>query len=1305
MRLIATRQGTLRATPWQAITAAVVAVLPIVGLLTPSAGAAARSRAALVALVSAPVLPRATVRLGPLAAGAEIEGAVVLSPHDGSKLQSFVSGVTDPASPLFHHYLPAGAFARLFGPAPGALDGVRALLVASGLRVSDTSGDPLLVDFRGSAAAAEHAFRTGLESVRLPDGMLGRATAGSVRLPAWLAPSVTAVVGLDDLVRLRAPAPSPRRATDAVRASNRPRVRSSVTTTPVACASAAAVAFEGGITDTQVATSYGFEGLYGAKDLGAGHTVDLFELQPFVTSDIATFDTCYFGESHTSQVSVTSIDGGAGTGPGGEAELDIENISALAPASTIDVFEAPNSTWGALDTYAAIANADNASVVSTSWGICETDLQTGAPGTQEAESLIFEQTAAQGQTVFAASGDDGSDDCANQAAAPSAPDLSVDDPSSQPDVTSVGGTTFVNTGEPPSEIVWNDGRAGGAGGGGISETWAMPAWQRASGAPGVVNNAYAEAGGGTLDEPCSNDPSGTADVFHVAGYPTTLPSKTLCREVPDVSALADENTGISTYVAVEGGWVPSGGTSSAAPIWAAATAEVDASSWCSGAKGGVGFLSPVLYELAANATDYADSFNDVGKAADSGNNDSLSIGPAPGTTLPPFPATAGYDMASGLGTPRLTNTGSTPGLAELACQTALSSARPVVTAISGGGYGATTGGSEVAITGKNFGTTTGEVYFGGAPAAVGSGSWTGTSVEVTVPPYVVPEGSPSSAGGPVVVTVVSAAGVSSSPGASSVWHYLPGSSSNEPAVDFVGPSGGPPSGGNPNAGSGNAVTVYGSGFLRSPTPTVTFGGIAAAGVKVLSDSELRVVPPPDTGAACASASDPALCQVNVVVTVGGLPSAISTILPPYEGAFEFNDSGQVVVPPSCGCEVVPAASEYDYVTAPAINSVSPEFGSANGGTLETITGTGFDVLTLVTATFGSPGSQLGETYPISITPTQIQVMAPPSPTAPVTEPTASEVSVQTVSGTGVDPTYPAKGSFAYAGVPQVTSISAHFGPTGGGGTLTIGGSGLSDASNVSFFSRVDTTILPPSTTALFSGTDASLKVTIPSDFAVPTDAEVCSATACSGRNPSVDVYTFAYPGQPTVKSFTPTTGPAQGGTTVTITGTELSEVVAVFFGKVASPSVRNGPGFPSGDDPTEVIAVAPPGAAGSKEAISVETVGGEVIGKPTSAPSTSSFTYGNSPPSAPQSVTASVSGATVTATWKAPASDGGSPVTSYKVVATSKGQTTVTVSVSATTFKDVFTKLKAGVPWVISVTALSKFGTGLTASATPVTPA
>ncbi|MGH9293908.1 MAG: S53 family peptidase, partial [Acidimicrobiales bacterium] len=616
---------------------AALAALPFL-VLMPAAGAspAAPSAPHFVKVNAAPRLPLGAARLGAVRAGAIERGAVVLEPRDEAGLVAFIAAATDEGSPSFHHYLAPGAFARRFGPGRAAISSVVQALRRNGLRVDSVARDGLLVRFSGHASSVERTFRTGLVAYRLADDHLGQATSGAIRLRAGIARVVSSVVGLDDLVSA-APV-SLERATLGAARTHAPAIPAQFThpagsPTPCADASGAAAAF-GGLTDDQIANSYGAFGLYRAGDFGSGQHVAIFELEPFLRSDISTFDSCYFGASAASAMAgrlhTVNVDGGNPTGPGsGEAILDIEDVSAIAPAASIDVYDAPNTTFGSIDEYASIIDTDTDKVVTSSWGLCEQAVQLGEPGTQQAENLLFQQAAAQGQSVFSAAGDTGSDDCnASRPPAPVQPQnpLSIDDPASQPYVVSVGGTTITDAATvPASEQVWNDGANGGAGGGGISMSWPEQAWQQAARVPGIgaiVPSGPDYANANAVEQafgysPGFCDASGASPDGSPGGYSPGGSSP--CRLVPDVSAQADEYTGAVTIYGDEfkspgtpDGWVTIGGTSSATPIWASLLALTNASASCAAnpaTASGVGFVSPLLYAVASNPAEYAASFN------------------------------------------------------------------------------------------------------------------------------------------------------------------------------------------------------------------------------------------------------------------------------------------------------------------------------------------------------------------------------------------------------------------------------------------------------------------------------------------------------------------------------------------------------------------------------------------------------------------------------------------------------------------------------------------------------------------------
>jgi kumamolisin len=271
-----------------------------------------------------------------------------------------------------------------------------------------------------------------------------------------------------------------------------------------------------------------------------------------------------------------------------EVVLDIEMMVGLAPkASKIVVYEGPNSSAGVIDTYAKIASDNTAQQISSSWGEAE---DQAAAADMKSENTVFKQMVAQGQTLYSASGDSGADDDGSK--------LSVDDPSGQPYVIAVGGTTMTigSNGAFQSETTWNELAGGeGASGGGISTVWSLPSWQK---------NAA------------------TAD---------KQASKTM-RNVPDVSLNADPVTGYGIY---QGGqWQVVGGTSAAAPLWAAFNALVN-SQRLSNKLTATGFIAPALYAVGEGSS-YSSSFNDIVQGTNGTGSDSFS-------------ADTGYDNASGWG--------------------------------------------------------------------------------------------------------------------------------------------------------------------------------------------------------------------------------------------------------------------------------------------------------------------------------------------------------------------------------------------------------------------------------------------------------------------------------------------------------------------------------------------------------------------------------------------------------------------------------------------------------------------------------
>jgi subtilase family serine protease len=596
-----------------------------IAVLGPTEARASAPTVVLMRVGRQPTLPPGATILGGLPATTRMRVTVSLNARDPGALADYAQAVSTVGSRLYRRYLTPRQFAQRFGARAAQLRAVQSSLRAHGLTPGPVSANALSIPVSATAGQLARAFSLSFLHLALPGKQTAIAATAAPSFDADVAPSVQAVVGLDTL---SAPRPLLRRAAPGSgSAFAHPLSRAHVVTGgPQPCAAAQQTApAQNAYTMDQIASAYGFSGLYAAKDGAGGVTVAVYELESDDPRDIAAYQACY--GTHATIASV-AVDGGAGRGPGsGEAALDIETLIGLAPNAHVLVYQGPDSNSGApgsgpYDTFSAIVNQDRARVVTVSWGQCEQAL--GLPSA-DAEDTLFEQAAVQGQSIIAASGDNGSEDCDENNGVPE-PQLAVDDPASQPYVTGVGGTSLAAIGPRPTEVVWNsdagpadDPFQPGAGGGGRSSVWPMPANQL-------------DASPALHLAPASSPGSGC---HRTSGF---------CRQVPDVSADADPATGYLIYWNGSGsvgglpsGWQGIGGTSAGAPLWAALIALADASRSCRGAS--IGFANPGLYRAAGSA--YANDFNDV----ISGNNDFT------GTSGGRFGAAPGYDMASGLGTP------------------------------------------------------------------------------------------------------------------------------------------------------------------------------------------------------------------------------------------------------------------------------------------------------------------------------------------------------------------------------------------------------------------------------------------------------------------------------------------------------------------------------------------------------------------------------------------------------------------------------------------------------------------------------
>ncbi|MEI6024038.1 MAG: IPT/TIG domain-containing protein [Phycisphaerales bacterium] len=502
-------------------------------------------------------------------------------------------------------------------------------------------------------------------------------------------------------------------------------------------------------------------------------------------------------------------------------------------------------------------------------------------------------------------------------------------------------------------------------------------------------------------------------------------------------------------------------------------------------------------------------------------------------------------------------------------------AAPTVTSVVPNS-GPIAGGTAITITGTNF--TGASVTLGGvAPTSV-------VVVSPTQITAVTPTGQSSSINIVANLVVTTLGGTVTKTGA---FTYAAA-----PTLTSVTPSAGP-------LAAGTTLTLTGTNFLAGAT--VKVGGVAATSVVVVSSTSITAVTPAGT----AGAKDVAVTTVGGVATKTtaftyvALPT-ITTVAPisgPVAGGTTItitgtNLTGATIVKVggvaativtntatvitattpagTAGAQSVAVttiggtatkASAFTYVALPTIASVSPISGPLTAGTSITIVGTN---LTGATVTVGGVAAT-------SVVPTATSITAKtPAGTAG-----AKDVVVTTAGGVVTK-----TGAFTYVALPTIASVSPTSGPLTAGTSITIAGTNFITGATVKVGGVAATSVVVVSSTSITAVTPAGTAGA--KDVAVTTVGGVATKTTA-----------FTYVALPTITTVAPISGPVAGGTTITITGTNLTGATIVKVGGVAATIVTN--------TATVITAKTPAGTAGLKS-ITVTTAGG-------TATKANAFTY------------------------------------------------------------------------------------------------
>ena len=710
---------------------AVCAVAP--GLLSAAITAAAQSPAVRIAsevngaesaIIKGSQHPMANPEYdaGRMPASTQLSGITIAFSRSAAQeadLDALLAAQYNPASPQYHQWLTSDQFAQRFGMAQEDLDKVSSWLEQQGFVVDSVNRSHNAIRFSGTVGQIESALHTEMHYYT-SGGDKHFAPSTALSVPAAIAPVVADIRNLNDF---------------------RPRPNHTV----------ARAGFTSGKTGNvflapgDIKTAYDINPLITAGVDGTGQTIAIMGQSYVAVSDIAAFQSAA-GLSNKPPALVlvpgTGSDGVVSPGDEAESDLDLEYSSSTAPgANVVLVYTGNSSTSGGVYTsvqYAVDEMIGN--IISLSYSTCEPLL--GSTGYASLDSM-FKQAATQGQTVLAASGDQGSMACNGSPQATTAEEtqIAVNYPASSAYVTGVGGTEMTAAEATSSnstywltngtndvvnslktlapEVVWNDDVANcsstlaaafsclSATGGGASTLVARPPWQ--TGVPGIPTSGTTRL----VPDIAFYSSNTNAAYLYCSSDQTAWQS----------GQTASCNSGFRDSSTTD--LTAAGGTSFATPIFAGMVALINqyVAATTGATNGGQGLINPVLYQLASNSATYATAFHDV----TSGTNNCTSGSAACGSnTTGGGTAGTGYDEVTGLGSVDL----NALAIAWKAKTGAVSTLIATNTAVTAAPTSANTGANVVftiSVT-SGSGTPTGNVTLqvdGGTACNTGSGALPG----------------------------------------------------------------------------------------------------------------------------------------------------------------------------------------------------------------------------------------------------------------------------------------------------------------------------------------------------------------------------------------------------------------------------------------------------------------------------------------------------------------------------------------------------------------------------------------------------
>ena len=621
-----------------------------------------------------------------------------------SALDTLMEQQQNAASPSFHKWLTPQQFGQQFGPGDQDIQTITAWLQSRGFQVAQVSSGRTVIEFSGTAGQVEEAFHTTIHKYSI-GGKERWANSSDPQIPTALAPVVGGIATLHDFPRK----PFFRTLGLFSHTKGIPGFHRSDSPAANSLANPFFTAGGGcGLDDTScyALAPYDFATIYNVLPLwsaapaidGTGETIAIVAQSDIYSQDFADFRSDFGLPVGTLNIINNGPDPGklASEGDETESDLDVEWSGSIAKGATIDFVVSATTNSSAGVDLSALYIVDNnlAPIMSESYGACELDL--GTAGNQFYNQL-WQQAAAEGITVLVATGDSGSAVC-DRGAEGASNGLSVNGIASTPYNVAIGGTdfndlqnplTYWNTSNNPTtlasakgyipEMTWNDTCTnaeffsfgiGTTAEGDCNDTTNsyFPLFLAPVGGSGGASNCITSSG--QLVSSCSG---GYAKPAWQAG--AGVPNDR-ARDVPDIAMFAGDGLNAHFYVVCEtdiyGGCVDDafdvigiGGTSAPTPAFAGVMALIDQQT-----QSRQGNANYVFYPLAAQAGASCNSSAVVGNGCifydvTNGTNAMPCVTGSPNCVtntagdsygvLSGFATTAGYDLATGLGSVNVTN--------------------------------------------------------------------------------------------------------------------------------------------------------------------------------------------------------------------------------------------------------------------------------------------------------------------------------------------------------------------------------------------------------------------------------------------------------------------------------------------------------------------------------------------------------------------------------------------------------------------------------------------------------------------------